>query len=64
MEETWTMFLIFSEFCLWNAMTGNSFGLLMGTLARTVPTIVQVIPVFFVPFVLMAGFIVNTGTIR
>jgi hypothetical protein len=36
----------------------------MGTLARTVPTIVQVIPVFFVPFVLMAGFIVNTGTIR
>lgn len=42
-------------------MIGNSFGLLLGNLVRGAKTIVQVIPPFFVPFVILAGFIVNMG---
>lgn len=49
------------EFCLWNAMLGNSYGVLVGNLVRGAKTIVQIIPPFFIPFCLLAGFIVNMG---
>jgi hypothetical protein len=63
MDQTWTMFLIFAELCLWNALLGNSFGILLGSMVTGIKTIVQLITIFFVPFVLMAGFVVNTGTL-
>lgn len=60
MDQTWTMFLIFGEMVLWNSILGNSFGVLLGSMVRGIKTIVQLITIFFVPFAIMAGFIVNT----
>ncbi len=52
------------EFCLWNAMLGNTYGLLLGNLVRGVKTIVQVIAPFFVPFIILAGFLVNMSMLQ
>ena len=61
MNPSTKMLLIFAEFCLWASMIGNSVGLFVGNLAKGVQTIMQLIPIFFVPPVLLAGFIVNTS---
>ena len=55
------MLFVFAEFCLWASMIGNSLGLFAGNLAKGVQTIMQLMPIFFVPPVLLAGFIVNTS---
>jgi hypothetical protein len=55
------MFLLFAEICIYCALLGNFYGVLLGSMVTGIKTIVQWITIFFVPFTIMAGFIVNTG---
>lgn len=50
------LFLYFS----YSVLLGNSVGLFLGNLVTGVKTIIQLVPLFFVPFIVLAGFVVNT----
>ena len=52
------------ELVLWVSLIANSFGLVLGCLVSGgAKTIVQYVPIFFVPFIILSGFILNTGTL-
>ena len=56
--------LLFFEFMVWVAVTGHAFGNLLGNLVKGgVKTITQLAPLFFVPFVLLSGFVVNSESL-
>lgn len=60
-----------SEELFWNyilivtlvALMGNAIGMFIGNISSDHKTTVQFMPLFFVPFLILAGFIVNTGII-
>lgn len=54
------MFFIFAEMSIANSLLGNFFGVLLGSMVRGAKSIIIWITFFFVPFTIMAGFIVNT----
>lgn len=56
------MFLRLFVYMIGLSLIGNSLGLMLGNVVvGGAKTIVQFIPILFVPFVLLAGFIINTG---
>ena len=63
MRNDLAMFKQFIEFALWSTLISNSIGLFLGCMIRTMKAVIQVIPLVFVTFVILAGFIVNTSSL-
>lgn len=63
MDQEIEFYARFAEYAILCALVGNSFGLLLGNLVTGgIRVIVNYLPVFFVPFAVLAGFVVNTGS--
>ena len=58
------MFFRLAYFTILSAVVGNIMGVLLGNAVTGggVKTIVQYLPALIVPFPILAGFVVNTGT--
>ena len=65
MRQDWFMFFRLAYFNILSAVVGNVMGVLLGNAVTGggVKTIVQYLPALIVPFPILAGFVVNTGTI-
>ena len=61
MRDEWDMLARLFTYMVGLSLIGNSLGLMLGNMVGGTKTIVQFIPLLFVPFVLLAGFIINTG---
>ena len=56
-----SMLVQFTYVVLLSSLMGNSFGLYIGNLSSDHKTVVQIMPLFFVPFLILAGFMANTA---
>jgi hypothetical protein len=62
MRDEWDMLMKLLVYIIGLSLIGNSLGLMLGNMVvGGAKSITQFIPIFFVPFVLLAGFIINTG---
>lgn len=57
------MFTSFSLVVLLISLLGSSIGMFVGNISNDHKTTVQFMPIFFVPFIILAGFIANTATL-
>jgi hypothetical protein len=55
------MYLSMLEFGMWNMIIPNSVGIMVGSSFRNTKIVIMVLPMFFIPIILFAGIISNTG---
>ena len=63
MRASWNMLLSFSFGLMMISLLGNSAGMFLGNFTNSHKTIIQISPLLFVPFIILAGFICNTSKI-
>ena len=51
------------EFGMWNMIIPNSIGIMVGCSFRSTKVVITILPMFFIPMMLFAGIISNTGTL-
>ena len=56
------MYLTLLEWGLWAVLVPNAIGIAIGSATFNIKIISQIMPAVFVPSLLLAGFIGNTGT--
>lgn len=60
MHNSLDSYLIMATNCLLMSVLGGSLGLFAGTTSTDIKSVIQIMPLFFVPFILLAGFMINT----
>ena len=55
------MFSVLFEVLMFSAVIGNAIGLFVGNISVNYTRVLSIIPYFFFPLVLLAGYFSNTG---
>jgi hypothetical protein len=55
------MFSVLFEVLMFSAVIGNAIGLFVGNISVNYTRVLKIIPYFFFPLVLLAGYFSNTG---
>jgi hypothetical protein len=63
MHQSWESFELLLLSCLLLSVLGGSLGLYAGTTSTDIKAVIQIMPLFFVPFILLGGFMINTGSL-
>ena len=63
LSATAEQFFLFYLISLLTALSGNSLGLLIGSMITDVKTAPVAIPIVLIPFIVLSGFFKNTGSI-
>lgn len=63
MNPTTEMFFTFGSVVLLISLLGSGIGMFVGNISNDHKTTVQFMPIFFVPFIILAGFLANTATL-
>lgn len=58
----WDAFWLVFLSCMLLSILGGSLGLFAGTTSTDIKSVIQIMPLFFVPFILLAGFMINTSS--
>lgn len=61
MNSSMHMFWNFFAVVILTSLLGNAIGMFIGNISSDHKTTVQFMPLFFVPYLILAGFLVNTG---
>jgi hypothetical protein len=60
MRNDFTMFSVLFEVLMFSAVIGNAVGLFVGNISVNYARVLAIIPYFFFPLALLAGFFCNT----
>lgn len=63
LRKDFRMFSVLFEVLLFSAVIGNAVGLFVGNISVNYTRVLKIIPYFFFPLVLLAGYFSNTGTL-
>lgn len=63
MHQSWESFELLLLSCILLSILGGSLGLYAGTTSTDIKAVIQIMPLFFVPFILLGGFMINTGSL-
>ena len=61
MRKSTDMYTSVLEFGMWNMIIPNSIGIMVGSSVTTLRIVLMILPMFFIPMMLFAGIISNTG---
>jgi len=61
MRRDFTMFSVLFEVLMFSAIIGNAVGMFVGNISRNYTRVLKIIPYFFLPVAILAGFFCNTG---
>ena len=63
MRKSTDMYTSVLEFGMWNMIIPNSIGIMVGSSVTTLRIVLMILPMFFIPMMLFAGIISNTGIV-
>lgn len=61
MRRDFKMFSVLAEVLMFSSIMGNSVGMFVGNISKNYTRVLRIIPYFFLPLVILAGFFSNTG---